>query len=246
MKKIDINIVIMFVVGILVGFCVTYCTVSFVNSYKNISEKKEKENVNDNYVIYFDDEEHDEDIKDENSITNEEISNNYTDDNNVTNNIITNNDTMNNGENPVSYFENVSNSNDENVLKTGFILIVDFLFYDKEIGGFTFSELTNEAKLSVMKYALIIDQKIDSFFPGYKETIGNGVKTVYSNVKVFVVELYLDTVSVICDNNESLCTNAKADFQSMKDSFGVTWDFIKKLADSGTEKLKRWYEVFKA
>ena len=55
MKKININIVIMFVVGILVGFVGTYCTISFINSCTSLSQNNKKENSKDEgYVIYFD------------------------------------------------------------------------------------------------------------------------------------------------------------------------------------------------
>lgn len=254
MKKVDINIVIMFVVGILIGFCVSYCTISFIGSYRNLSSNNAKESNQEGYVISFDDDKVDNTNNSDEVIdysSNEKIDNTYEDiNNNTSNNVIEdnsfNNDNSSFYENPVVFFENISNSNDENVLKNGFVSIVDFIFYDKEIGGYTFKELANEAKLKVMKFALVIDQKIESYFPGYKESISSGVKNVYSNVKGFVVELYLDTVSVICENNESICENAKNDFQFMKKSFGLTWDFIKSFAEAGTDKLKRWYEVFRA
>lgn len=96
-----------------------------------------------------------------------------------------------------------------------------------------------------MKIALSIDNKIDEYFPGYKETIGNGTKKIYNNIKGFVVELYLDTTIMICENNESICQHAKEDFNFMKTSFGITWDLIKSFAEAGTDKLKTWYEVFR-
>lgn len=129
-------------------------------------------------------------------------------------------------------------------LKSGFITIVDFLFYDGEIAGHTFNELTTKAKLEVLKAALWVDDKIDSVFPGYKETISNGASKVYTGVKNLIVSTYLDITSSICDANSSLCEQAKEDFQSLKDSFGLTWDFLKGLASSGLDKLQNWYEVW--
>ena len=43
----------------------------------------------------------------------------------------------------------------------------------------------------------------------------------------------------ICTNNESLCTTAKENFNTMKNSFAITYDYIKEKAKSGSEKLKR-------
>ena len=147
---------------------------------------------------------------------------------------------------PVQYFENIADSNNESTIKDGFIKIVDFIFYGTEINGYTFDSLTEEARLKIMQVALSIDSKIDEYFPGYKQTISSKTKDIYYNLKASVVELYLDTVSKICSNNESLCQHAREDFQFMKDSFGITWDFIKGLAGSGIDKLREWYEIFRS
>ena len=129
-------------------------------------------------------------------------------------------------------------------LKSGFITIVDFLFYDGKIAGHTFSELTTSAKLEVLKAALWVDDKIDSVFPGYKETISNGANKVYTSVKGMIVSTYLDITTSICSSHSDLCESAKRDFQSLKQSFGFTWDMIKDLASSGLDKLKNWYEIW--
>lgn len=129
-------------------------------------------------------------------------------------------------------------------LKDGFITVVDFLFYDGEISGHTFDELSTSAKLEVLKAALWIDEKVDSAFPGYKETISSGASKAYNSVKNLVVSTYLDITSSICENHSDLCESAKQDFQSLKESFGLTWDFLKNLASSGLDKLKNWYEVW--
>ena len=129
-------------------------------------------------------------------------------------------------------------------LKSGFITIVDFLFYDGTIAGHTFNELTTSAKLEVLKAALWIDDKIDSVFPGYKETISNGANKVYTSVKNLIVSTYLDITTSICESHSDLCESAKNDFQSLKKSFGFTWDLIKDLASSGLDKLQNWYEIW--
>ena len=137
-----------------------------------------------------------------------------------------------------------ANNGITDTLKSGFITIVDFLFYDGKIAGHTFSELTTSAKLEVLKAALWVDDKIDSVFPGYKETISNGANKVYTNVKNKIVSTYLDITTSICSSHSDLCESAKEDFQSLKQSFGFTWDMIKGLASSGLDKLKSWYEIW--
>ena len=144
----------------------------------------------------------------------------------------------------VNTIQEDANNGITDTLKNGFITVVDFLFYNGEIAGHTFSELTTSAKLEVLKAALWIDDKVDSVFPGYKETISNGASKVYNGIKNLIVSTYLDITSNICENHSDLCESAKNDFQSMKESFGFTWDFIKDLASSGISKLKGWYEVW--
>jgi len=230
MKK---SSILLFIFGILIGGVVSFSAFSFINNEGLLNRTGVKENDDELTTIYFDD---NSDIEfgvpnSSSDDSKEEKENGFISDEFVTD--------------PVAYFENVSKSEDENVIKNGFVKIVDFIFYGTEINGYTFEELTVEAKLKIMKIALTIDSKIDEYFPGYKETISNGAKSIYTNVKGFVVELYLDTTTVICENNESVCTNAKEDFAFMKKSFGLTWDFIKSLAGAGVNKLQRWYEVFR-
>lgn len=144
----------------------------------------------------------------------------------------------------VNTLQTNANNGITDTLKSGFITIVDFLFYDGTIAGHTFSELTTSAKLEVLKAALWVDDKIDSVFPGYKETIGNGANKVYTSVKSMIVSTYLDITTSICSSHSDLCASAKEDFQSLKQSFGFTWDMIKDLASSGLDKLKNWYEIW--
>lgn len=146
---------------------------------------------------------------------------------------------------PVEYFTGISQSTDKGTLKQGFIKIVDFLFYDEPINGIKFSELKDEAKLKIMKIALSIDSKIDYYFPGYKETLSNGTKKLYSDVKLKVAELYIKVTTKICSNNQQLCIDAKEGFNSMKDSFGLTFDFLKNIGKDELNKLKEWYEDFR-
>ena len=200
----------------------------------------------------------------ENKNTNNSTNNNPTNNNsNVTNHNKPNNTntnktpTNNNSNNNVStksadeavleYVNKVESDADKGItdtLKSGFITVVDFLFYNGEIAGHTFNELSTSAKLEVLKAALWIDDKIDNVFPGYKETISNGANKVYTSAKNLIVSTYLDITTSICENHSDLCESAKNDFQSLKKSFGFTWDLIKDLANSGLDKLKNWYEIW--
>lgn len=128
--------------------------------------------------------------------------------------------------------------------KENFIKIVDFLFYDGKIKGYTFNELTTKTKLKVLKIALTIDKKIDSYFPDYKEKISKQTNRIYTNVKETLILKYVEITASICEKDAEICTSAKNDFQDMKKSFSITWDFLKKLISKGSTSIKTWYEIY--
>ena len=124
-----------------------------------------------------------------------------------------------------------------------FVTVVDFIFYDGQIGGYTFNQLSTSAKLQVLKIALSIDSKIDKYFPGYKESISS----TYQMIKNKVVELYLDLTTKACEAVRSdVCNDAIEGFNAMKESFGLTWDFLVNLAKSSWTKLGDWYEIWRS
>lgn len=150
----------------------------------------------------------------------------------------------------ISYFKNEENgisTYQEGVTfkekaKNTFVTIVDFIFYDKEVKGHTFKELSNSAKLQIIKVALSIDSKIEEYFPDYKETI----KTKYDNLKGKLASLYLEATASLCDSvGIDTCNQAKEDFNTMKNSFGFTWDLVKELAVNGKNKVKDFYESWR-
>lgn len=148
-------------------------------------------------------------------------------------------------EDVINYVKNVSETSSKTALKEGFVKVVDFLFYDGEIYGKTFKELSNYAKIKIISLAIKIDSKIEEYVPGYKETISTTTNRVYTNLKTKLVTLYLDTTVKICNSNPTLCEDAKEGLQELKDSFGLTWNFIKEISGIGIAKLKDWYEVWK-
>lgn len=128
--------------------------------------------------------------------------------------------------------------------KEYFIDIVDFIFYDKEIKGYTFSELSDNTKIKVIALALKIDSKIEEYIPGYKKSISSNGNKIYTDVKDRLVSSYLDLSVKICSNNEEGCNKAKDIFSDIKDNCKIGWSFIKKLASDGGNKLKEWYEIY--
>ncbi len=172
---------------------------------------------------------------------------------NVTGSTNEGNSTNSSNDDVVTYFETVnrnldSYSQDKSLsssIKSGFVTIVDFLFYGQPIKGKTFSELSTTAKLKVLKLAFSIDKKIDEHFPGYKEEISNTGSKIYTNVKSKAIEAYLNVTTKVCTNDPDTCAAAKEGLSDLKASFSLTWDFIKEIGGVGLSKLKAWYEVWR-
>ena len=152
-------------------------------------------------------------------------------------------------EDVVSYFNAVSTDIDRSSsnkslsasAKSGFVNIVDFLFYGGSIKGKTFNELSTSAKLKTLRLGVAIDKKIDNSFPGYKASLSSK----YQNVKSLAVSKYLDKTAEICSKNEDACQSAKEGLADLKNNFSITWSFIKDISGVGLSKLKTWYEVWR-
>ena len=161
-----------------------------------------------------------------------------------------NQEESNSDQNVIQYAEELNteienSSNITNSIKTKFITLVDFLFYEGTIQNKTFKELSNETKLKVLKLAYTIDQKIESKFPDYKEKIKDTSTKTYSNIKTKVITTYLDLSTKVCNTNQSTCQSAKEGLNDMKESFSLTWSFIKEIKGIGIQKLKDWYEIWR-
>lgn len=128
--------------------------------------------------------------------------------------------------------------------KEKFILFVDFIFYDGEIKGRKFIELTDSAKAKVIYYTLLIDAKIDNKWPNYKQNI----EDKYLDIKAKLIAKYMEITTSLCESNQDNCANVKNDFALLKSSVGLTWDVIKNAFsyayNRGKEHLVTWYEVF--
>ena len=123
-------------------------------------------------------------------------------------------------------------------------MIVDFIFYDGEIKGYRFSELSDSAKAKIVAIALKIDNKIEEYVPNYKEEISSTSSKVYNNVKDRLVSLYMDISVDICTKNKEECNKVKDIFAEIKDVCKIGWSYIKELTSKGVTNLKEWYEVY--
>ena len=136
--------------------------------------------------------------------------------------------------------ENINNKSFKEKAKDYFINTVDFIFYDKDIKGIYFKDLTNKAKLKTIELTLKLDNLIEKHYPEYKDNISNK----YQDIKSKLITLYLDKTSEYCANHLSVCDEAKTDFALFKNAYGITWDYIKNFSSKGFTKLKEWYEIY--
>ena len=232
MNRKNKNIVIVVVLGLLlliVGIFI--CIVIFSNNGTNDFHDDDIANVEENNVNYGDNQ--------LNDIVDSYLNSNGNNDNRIS---YTEKDV-------VGYFENmeyeIKNSTSfKEEFKDYFIMIVDFIFYDGEIKGYTFSELSDTAKVKIIAIALKIDSTIEEYVPGYKENISSTTGNVYTDIKEKLVVSYMDISTAICNDNENECVKVKDIFSDIKDYCKIGWDFIKGLFKSGTNKVKDWYEIY--
>ena len=131
-----------------------------------------------------------------------------------------------------------------------FVSIVDFLFYDGEINGVTFDELTDKGKEQVLKLANKVDGAIESKIPGYKETISDTaskafnkasevIKSGANNLNNFAREkLGEENYQSIIDAKDELVYYTKNAINFLGDVGGKAFNSIK-------DKVSSWYQGFK-
>ena len=161
----------------------------------------------------------------------------------------------------ISYFNNIEQNVDNELykeksdvvkdkLKGTFITIVDFLFYDSEINGIKFNDLTEGAKQNVLETVASIDNKIMTKYPNYKEEISSTTKSAYNkasevikkgsqNVKEFSKEkLGEENYNSIIDAKDELVYYTK-------NAVGIVGEFTESIWETGKSKIKTWYENFR-
>ena len=144
--------------------------------------------------------------------------------------------------------ENVTNAKEK--IKGTFITIVDFIFYDSEINGVTFDELTDSGKQKVLEIANKIDTKIESKFPNYKDTISDTTKKAFNKaselIKKGAYNLSEFSKEKLGEENYNTIINAKDEFiDYTKQAIDIIGDVGSNIFNSGKEYIKNWYENLK-
>lgn len=119
--------------------------------------------------------------------------------------------------------------------KEYFITGVDFIFYDKEINGVTFDDLTEEGKKVTLENLETIDGWIMEIAPDYKDKISEK----YQAVKDFVSTTYYDVLESI---KESL---GEENYSAIREKKNEIKESITNPKDKVLEKVSDWYQNFK-
>lgn len=162
----------------------------------------------------------------------------------------------------VNYIDDVSNEvdtlvtqediskTDERTLKNTFITLTDFIFYDGEIKGKKFSDLTSSAKEKVIDIYTKIDDKLETKFPNYKENIKGTSKNAYNNIKDKAAALkdkiqneYLERVGDEgYQNTIDSYEDGKNDAKEVYDTYKP---YIEEGKNKAKEKISSWYQEYK-
>ena len=119
--------------------------------------------------------------------------------------------------------------------KEYFITGIDFIFYDKEMNGVTFDDLTEEGKKVTLENLETIDGWIMEIAPDYKDKIGEK----YQVVKDFVSTTYYDVLESI---KESL---GEENYSAIQEKKNEIKDSVTSTKDKALEKVSEWYQNFK-
>lgn len=82
----------------------------------------------------------------------------------------------------------IENNENESKIKEKIINLIDFVFNEKEINGYTFDELTEEGKKNVINSVNELDETIDKYIPNYKERFKNWISDKKEKLDDYLVE----------------------------------------------------------
>lgn len=139
--------------------------------------------------------------------------------------------------------------NSEDLLDKGksyFIYCVDFLFYDREINGIRFNDMTDSAKEQLLRDISTIDSLICSKYPNYKDDIKEGYGNAYNKASE-VIRVGSENINEF--SRDKLGEENYNKLKEYKDLFVDTafgdWDDFVDILGKGKQKVKDWYEGLK-
>ena len=146
-------------------------------------------------------------------------------------------------EDVIAYFEDLENDIYENLtkedgtfdkIKEKCAYFVLFMSNEKEIKGYTWSELTDKTKGKIVEIFLRVDEKVENKYPDYMQKI----KEYSKKASVFVTDTYQDLkakANRIIDEKVDQTTQ-----EEVKESFKEGYEDLKDSVQKGIEKVKKW------
>lgn len=123
---------------------------------------------------------------------------------------------------------------------------IDFVFYDKEINGVTFNELSDSAKDKVLSIVKRIDTKVEQKIPNYKENVKDKTGQSYQYIASKLQEgiEYTDGKLENKYGDKYVETKEKAAEikEKVVDTSKEVYENAKEKTKDGWTKIKTWYE----
>ncbi len=244
-KEFNYKIAFYTLVGFIIGGLVVFSAI-YIHD-KNIKKSESSNIISNNKKVYEKKEEKKYEENKKNDIKKAENSNVVS---NITSNSKNVSETINKeltGEDNkvISYLkdklENVSSNMTKENAKNLFIEVVDFLFYDGEIKGNTFSSLTAKGKMEATKLCTSIEIAIEKKFPGAIDE----TKDKYIEKKNKIIDKYNELINNYCSSKSDICDSFKSSYEQMKESFSNTFKYIKDIGEKTKDKLNNWYSNIK-
>lgn len=130
-------------------------------------------------------------------------------------------------------------------------IMIGFLFYEEEIKGVKFDDLTNSTKEKILKIYYSIDSKVESKIPNYKENIKNKsvviskyIKDKYTNVREKTSNYMEEKMGE--KKYQQYQTKKEELKQDIKQGIDSSVSDIKNVKDIYKEKIDEWYEKKKS
>ncbi len=185
------------------------------------------------------------------------INNNLEQTEDINNRIDSSNENIDSDQEILTYFENEittdnsilndeNNTENENKLKTSFVKLTDFIFYDGTINNITFNELKDDTKVAILSDWEILDEKIETKYPNYKDRIESVENKTYNNLKSkkdFLInklkEVYINKYG---EEKYNELMNKK---EELKEKMNDIKNKATEEIDKKKESISSWYKEWK-
>ena len=157
----------------------------------------------------------------------------------------------------LTYFENEitndnnilnddSNTDNENKLKASFVKLTDFIFYEGKINNITFNELKDDTKVAILSDWEILDEKIETKYPNYKDRIESVENKTYNNLKskkdFLINKLKEAYINKYGEDKYNELMNKK---EELKEKMDDLKNKASEEIDKKKESISSWYKEWK-